>query len=1028
MVMLRYLIVVMLMNFLMEFGFNAFAQERRRAVVEVKERKREKLEPKASGPRLNRSAVFAIEVEKKLIQGIDKTVSFLEKTARSLPKQSPQRLQILERTLNLYMEQATYTRSEEERIYDQRWRRWDETGRKGPEPRMDNRRSKEQWKSVIKQSSLILKEYPRAQNADTITFNQAVALIYLGQETDGARMFTQLIQKYPNSAIAGEAYASLGDFYFDRNDFRNAQRNFQRALKYKRSKRYIWSIFKLGWCSFNQNDYRRALSYWQQVVKLGKSGNQQAQILREDALRDMVYAFAELRQIEQAIAYYRANGGQDYIGPFLTLLAAILADQGEYAQSIKVLKRFQGVVPFDEKGPEAQKEIVSLNNAMGKYNMVWRELELFTQRYGPKSSWASRQKPELVAETQAVVKDQMMYYASLTHQKAIKDNNRRLNNEAKQGYLLYLKHFPNTPEIPGVKYFLADIEYYLKNFRESGRYYFEIASLGREKAVRFNPQTKKTVNIHRESAVYMVNSFVKDFEPEFNVLKKRKPEFDKPKPISPRARNYIRACERYSEWYPKDLVRIKSCDTGIANIFYHSGHKKEAIAYLKRLAIKYPTAKEGPSAIELLIPVIGEDRQALLVTANEFLKIPAYRQGKMGEKLRGLQRGAEKEAIAKEQNILKRAQAYEAQARKYPRDPEVDKLWYNAAVDYIKAGEIEKAVAAYLVLVTRFPKTEQAREALLQVAQIYERQLEFEKASNYFLEFNKIYSDSKEAPGALSRACELQIALNTRRSLSVCLAFANRFPDNAKVYIERLIQGAERAKRYNQMTQMIQSQYLNKFKLNPNEQIVAWYRIYRANNGSGPLAANAVAQMTSVFQRSANSVAGEALRYIGELYYKQAESTVPRYFQVKLQGGTVENLVQSIQVKAQALAQLEAAMNQVVSTKDAYWGVAALYQLGFANEHFAELLANPPAIEGASPEDVLNQLKPQIDQIKRAALSWYRTGQDTVTRFNVYNEWSVRTISGLARVTSNRLQFDDYVVAPDFLGTEIAASIISDLR
>ena len=61
----------------------------------------------------------------------------------------------------------------------------------------------------------------------------------------------------------------------------------------------------------------------------------------------MVYAFAELKQIERAISYYKANGGTTYIGPFLTLLAQTLADQGEFNQSIKVLKRFQNTVPYD---------------------------------------------------------------------------------------------------------------------------------------------------------------------------------------------------------------------------------------------------------------------------------------------------------------------------------------------------------------------------------------------------------------------------------------------------------------------------------------------------------------------------------------------------------------------------------------------------------------------------------------------------------------------------------------------------------
>src|SRR5690606_17727170 len=131
-----------------------------------------------------------------------------------------------------------------------------------------------------------------AKNADVVTFNLAVGLQYLGKEKEAARIFTQLIQRYPNSSISGDAYASLGDYYFDNNDFRNAQNNYRNATRFKRSKRYLWSIFKLGWCSYNLGRYKDALGYWRALVSQArtKAGEQ----LKEEALRDMVYAFAEV--------------------------------------------------------------------------------------------------------------------------------------------------------------------------------------------------------------------------------------------------------------------------------------------------------------------------------------------------------------------------------------------------------------------------------------------------------------------------------------------------------------------------------------------------------------------------------------------------------------------------------------------------------------------------------------------------------------------------------------------------------------
>ena len=1003
------------------------AEEKKRVSVGVTERKRAKVDRKAE-PRLNRSAVFSMQVEKKLISGIDKTVNYLSKTSKSLPKKTPQRLQILERILNLRMEQATYVRSEEERIYDEKWRKWDLGGRKGTEPRLTNQRSMGHWRQVVSESRQILAEYPRSKSADIVTFNQAVGLQYLGDEKAAATIFNQLIKNYPNSNVAGNAYASIADFYFDKNDYNNAKENYTKAMRYKRSSRYLWAVFKLGWCNYNLGQYGTALKYWKLLVTEARKGGKQGLQLKDEALRDMVYAFAELKDVEGAISYYRSNGGTQFIGPFLTLLATILADQGNYQQAINVLKRFQSVAPSSPEGPEAQKEIISLYHALNRMPLVWKELERFGQVYGTKSAWAQKNSRQMVLETQDLIKDQILYYSLLTHQKAIEDNNKELNSEAKKGYLLFLRHYPKSREAAGVKYYLADIEFFLKNYRDAGRYYLEIASMGKTKAIRFNPVTKKSTNMHKEASIDMVRAYIKDFEPEFKVLKRQKPNFSKPRPLSLRAKNYIKACAKYVKWYPDDKVRAKTCETDITKIYYHSGQKKNSIRYLKLLAIKYHRSKEGPASVELLIPIIKDDRVELEKVSASLLKVPSYQKGEIGDKLRGLERAAEKENISKEKDFLKRAKMYEAQAKKYPKDPDVDKLWYNAAVDYIKGGDVDSAIAAYIIVVKRFPKMAQAEESLLQVAKILQHRMEFAKSASYFLLFSNTYPKAKEAPGALGQSCELMIAAGSSESLSVCTTFAQRYPDGGVVIIEKLIRNAARKNQMSLMADLIYKHYLPKFQLSPNQQIIAHYRIYSATKGQGSLGAKAAGEMERIFGQNASGVDGEALRYIGEIAFKRANPIMAQFATIELDGGTVDRLAASLEKKAVALKQVEDTFNQVVGTKDAYWGVAALHQMGYANEQYAIALENPPTIQGATKEDVLKELAPQIKERRDAAESWYKAASQTITKFKVYNEWSIKVLDAVARVEKRTFSFDDYVVTADFLGTDVPASLAPSLE
>ena len=1012
---------------LLAIGFegHTFAQNKKRIQLEVKERKLKKKRGKAA-PDFRRTGVFAFRVESKLIKKINQTTKYLMKTAKSLPKRSPQRLQILERVLNLYMENASYTRNSEERTYDKKWRAWDKRGRRGAEPRLKSAKSNRLWQKVIKQSTLLMQEYPKNRNADVVLYNKAIGLQYISREKDAARILSQLVEDFKGSNIVGEAYASLGDYYFDRNDFRNAQNSYQKAIRYKRSKRYLWSVFKLGWCAYNLGKYQAAMRNWKLLVSKAKHGNKKGKHLGEEALRDLVYVFAELRQVEAAIAYYKANGGRKFIGPFLTLLADTLSDQGAYSQAIKAYKRFQKVVPFDPEGPNIQKEIIGLYYVTGRIKNVWAELSKFNARYGTKSAWG-RKNRSLAKETKELIKDQIMYYSTLTHQKAIKEGNRRLNIEARTGYLLYLQQFPASKEIAGVKFLIADIEYYLKRFRSAGQYYMDIGKMGKKKAVRYNPVTKKASSIHRVAAVEMVGAFVKDFKTEFDVIKKRTPNFKKPRPISKKAMNYIKACELYIKWYPKDSKRVKSCDTGIANIYYRNGHKKKSIQYLKVVAKKYPRQKEGPNAVKLMIVIAKDNKVELDGIIKDLAKIPSYKKGVIGKFLKDLKVGTEKELITKEKDTLKRAKLYESQARKYPKDPDVDKLWYNAAIDYMKAGAIDKSIKAHNVIVKRFPKTPQAKDSLLTIARLQEKRLEYSAAVASFQQYIRRYPKSKNISAVVSSTCSLQVAIDSPKAANTCISLASSYPDIARNSIETLIRGAARSKQYAKMNKLIQKFYLNRFRLEPNAQILAWKRIYDAQKGS-KAATRAAGQMQRIYASSASQVDGEALRAIGKFKFDEVKRLLPRYSKMKLQGGTVDRLAASIQKKAASLLQLENAFQGVLQLKDAYSGIESYVQLGIANEDFADSLDNPPAIKGAKKQDVVKELSAQIKSRRESAKTWYKAAMDVASRFSVYNAAVVKAVDGLARVRGGDYRFYDFVPKADYLGNEVPSNWARKLK
>lgn len=1018
---------------------NSFAKrdEHGRTSVQVEpEKKKAKVAKVKSArdgrPDITRDEIFAVEVERKLIQGIDTTIKYLRKTADSMPKKSPERLDVLDRLLNLYLEQALYIRNEEYRKYDEIWQKWDDGGRKGREPKLAVNQSMTLWNNVANEAQSMLAEYPRSKTADITTFTYALALQFLNKEQQAAKVFTQIIQKYPNSQKAGDAYFSLGDFYFDRNEFRSAMNNYRQALKFNRAKTYGWSLYKLGWCEYNLGNFRAALDNWKRTVIVAKTQpSQLASRLKEEAMREMVFAFAELKDIDGAINYYRANGGDQFIAQFLNLLAETFGDQGRYAEAIRVLKRFQALDPYSPAGPETQKQIVSLASDINNKKLLWEELERFGKLYGPKSPWADKNEKDrkLVLETQQLIKDQILYYAKLVHKNAQKDDNLAGYAEAEKGYNLFLQSYPGAKESAEAKYNLADIEYWLKHYRNAGRLYLELASMEKDKAAIFDTKTGKATNVHQQSARYMVLSYKRDFEDQYKVMVKQEPDFKKPpKPLTVQATNFIKGCATYRKLYPNDIEYARDCDVYVADVYFFSNNRKESMQYLWIVATKYPKSPEGPKAVNRLIPMYKEDKETLLKTVDKLLAIDEYKKGELGKKLNALKRGAEVDAIAQEKDSFKRAQMYEAQAQKKDANKgDVDKFWYNAAVDYLKAGAIPQSIRAYMVIVKDYPKSPQVQESMLQVAKLHERRLELVAAASFFHSYVTRYPKDKNTAAVSTRACELAIAMDSENALSYCTASATRDPESAKGLYERLIAAADRANRNTQLVSLIKKDYLPRFKLSPDQRIIAQHRVYKAYNSRGPEAQVAASDIMGTFRSSRGSVTGEGLRYVGEIAFNTANVEMPKYLNVKLVGGTVDRLAASIEAKGKALAQIRTSYDQVLAVKDAYWGVAALHQLGFAYENFGRMLENPPAIQGAKPEDVKKQLEPQVKQILGEAKNWYNAAQDSVAKFSAYSEWSAKVVTAQARLAGSKVSFLDWIVTPDFLPADVPESAASIL-
>lgn len=993
-------------------ALTASAQEHQRPPLSIETPSKKEILPRKEAPQ-DRKQLYHRELRKELIEKIDETIAYLSKLAGQYPRKSPQRLKFLDKILGLHFEQAVFIASEESERYDRDWNVWNEGGQKGREPQVNNRVSKAHWQRVETLANDVLKEYPQAPQADKIKFHQAIAQQYLEKKDLAARSLQDLVKQYPRSRMLDDAHFALGEYEFGRAQFNRSLFHFEKSIDRDNPDRLGWALFKMGWCYYNLGNFQAALKFWKQTIAVTQNfqNEKKALILREEVLRDIVLAFVELGQTDEAIAYFRQNKGDEFIASFLDSLARNYQKKGAKQRSLDVWNRLLATTPDSQEAFDAQVEAIALLNERGAYDQVWTRLESMHARISPQGSWATA-NPNQVKDATRKTAELMIYYPKVIHKKAQKSDSSKLYSEARKGYVQYLKHYPESRDQTEIWELLGDVTYAQNQYEQAGDVYLNIVKLGKDKAVIYDEKGKVTLNIHARSAKNMLDSYNKTMADELKGLLQKRPNFEKtPETLSEQARKFISSCQLFTEQYPQEKALIRNCDSFVAEIYYRTGHREEAKKALFTVAFKYADAKEGPEAVENLIPLVKDDEAFLVSTVRRLLALSAYQKGKIGAKLQGVMRGLELKTLTQETSEKKRASLYEERALKFPNDPEADKFWYNAAHDYMKSGDMARAVNAFQMIATKYPQSRAYGESLLTLGKLYDKLFEYKRASQFYSLYAQRNPTEKEAAGAGQRACDLAIVENLDRAWDICQAFATQHKTIGARQVERMIQIAFLRKDGDRVAHLVQNVYLPNFPLDPSQKIMAYHKLFQVGSDSHRVAARKI-----ILEQGKKGVAGEALRYYAEMLFLGHDGRFEQHMALSLRSGSVENLQASIQKISASLTQLENAYGQVTATKDSYWGTVVFYRLGLANEQFAEQLAKPPAIAGVKEDELKAQLKASVDQVMEKAREFYKVGLDTARKFSVYNESVPKLVDAQLRMSHRKERFLDWVLIPDMLG------------
>jgi tetratricopeptide (TPR) repeat protein len=840
----------------------------------------------------------------------------------------------------------------------------------------------------------ILSEFPDYVDNDKITFFIAHEYRELGNFQEMIKTYEELIAKYQKSQFRYEAWLILGDYHFDKGDVDEAIGNYRAILKGPETYAHNMARYKLAWCYINKDKTNLAVDLWEQAVKTPTApepGLEQTVSslidrpnrldVRQDALRDLAYYYAESRDPKSALPFFQdlTVSRQEY-RLALEKLAKRFQIKTMYEESAKVYRELIRVSADVDRNLEwagavyeaavaakdlahADEDVIMLSEVSARYKYWWR---------------ANEEDKKILTDFELLTRD----LSTRLHALAKEKNDPDLYARAAKAYESYLSVFDDSPERVAMEWNYAETLFSAKKFVKAGRQYESILKTlgtdanGAPKAAA--PAAKDaTVNAAAPAAAPAAG---KPADPKAPPPKKPAPtptqlattsgsvDGDKKQAIYSAILSYFEALKieekgtrfdsmmaregikdlggKFVAKYPDD-PNTANVKFNVARAYFEQGLFDKSIELFVAFVKEHPQNKDAPAAAELTFDAYAqkEDFMGLAKQADEFAKMntlpDAARFTKVAEQAR--QEAVNRETIKNEggkidegfRTFIKENKGTEVAAKALHQQ-------FIIAKDRRNIGEMEKAGAE---LLNDYGNSKYAKEVLPALAEQALRVSQLEVAAGHYEKYARTYPEGEAADDLLEGAAQIRAELGQ---------FAEAMSD-----YERLTKQGDEGRRPNWYAAIAKIA----------AQSGDWRRaedaaLAIADNGVHGVLANAIAGEAAL-RTAKTDVATERLgaaiaaagkgrggedsaEWLARAQYLLGEIVRQDFERVQFGVGDEGTVLQN---KFALLDELQATYVAAVQVGEPEWAMGSLYRIANAYKQAADFLDNAPAPQGISPDE-----------------------------------------------------------------------------
>lgn len=590
-------------------------------------------------------------------------------------------------------------------------------------------RSRREQEAAVARYLEIVRRYPQWSRMDEVLFFLGENLSRQHRAREASAAYRRLLTRFPRSRYVPDAWVALGEYWFDEAEKGDRARRLAAAREaYRRAAARPdgdlrgYALYKEAWVDYNLGAFRDALALFAQVARLGEAGGgsggaaEKRLALAREARRDYVRTYGQVGQPQAAEQDFAQVGGS-YARDMLKQLAQLYFDDGKDRESIllhhRLIQRWPGAVD----APLFQSRIVTAAGRLGRKELAVQQAGKFVDlvRAAERSAGADPKQREVLAAARREAENTLRTLAVQYHNEWKKTREPATADMAAALYRDHLALFPDGPRAYEMQFFHAELLFALGRYQEAGDAY--------SRAVALDPSAHgkppgRWLSDALEGAVFAYDAALRQAGGAGGAAPGQ-PLAHARAPWTREERQLLDACQRYVERAPRGEKAVEAAYQA-AQLHYRHDEPKEAARLFAAVALEHPRHPLAGYAANLLLDsenllgdvrATGEWARRLYGDRELLAAHPELRD----DLFRVVEQSAFK-VVEQEEKAGRHgeaARAYLSFATDWPESSLAATALFDAAVDFARAGDLPRAMAARRALWARHPDDPLAAKALL---------------------------------------------------------------------------------------------------------------------------------------------------------------------------------------------------------------------------------------------------------------------------------------------------------------------------